>query len=311
MSFAISLFSTYYREITAVLAVLLFIIASRARMVVYIPNSKVGVVERLWSKHGSVRGGFIALAGEAGYQPEILRGGVHFFAPYQYRVHKVPLVTITQGEIGYLFARDGTPLKPGQTLASNLKASSFDDTRAFLLEGGQKGPQRQVLREGTYAMNLAQFIVLTSNGVSALSLDQNEQTLFEAMAQTLQSRHGFRPVVIKDGEDLLGVVTVHDGLSLPGGEIIAPPVGDRPGDESFHNSFQDADSFLRRGYRGRQYQVLTEGSYFINRLFATVEMIPKTTIPVGHAGVVVSYTGAKDIRLIESVISPRRTGRRR
>ncbi len=43
--------------------------------------------------------------------------------------------------------------------------------------------------------------------------------------------------------------------------------------------------------RGRQLQVLVEGTYYINRLFATVEMIPKTLIDVGNVGVVVSYTG--------------------
>ena len=34
-----------------------------------------------------------------------------------------------------------------------------------------------------------------------------------------------------------------------------------------------------------------EGTYYVNRLFATVEMIPKTIIEVGNVGVVVSYTG--------------------
>ena len=43
--------------------------------------------------------------------------------------------------------------------------------------------------------------------------------------------------------------------------------------------------------RGRQLQVLVEGTYYVNRLFATVEMIPKTIIEVGNVGVVVSYTG--------------------
>jgi uncharacterized membrane protein YqiK len=38
--------------------------------------------------------------------------------------------------------------------------------------------------------------------------------------------------------------------------------------------------------------VLVEGSYYINRLFATVEMVGKTMIEVGHVGVVISYTGA-------------------
>jgi uncharacterized membrane protein YqiK len=43
--------------------------------------------------------------------------------------------------------------------------------------------------------------------------------------------------------------------------------------------------------RGRQLQTLVEGTYYLNRLFATVEMIPKTIIEIGTVGVVVSYTG--------------------
>ena len=37
--------------------------------------------------------------------------------------------------------------------------------------------------------------------------------------------------------------------------------------------------------------MLVEGTYYLNRLFATVEMINKTVIEVGFVGVVVSYTG--------------------
>jgi uncharacterized membrane protein YqiK len=68
-------------------------------------------------------------------------------------------------------------------------------------------------------------------------------------------------------------------------------VGD--GDAALHhNSFQDPEQFLAAGgKRGRQLEVLVEGTYFINRLFATVETIPKTVVEVGHVGVVVSYTG--------------------
>jgi uncharacterized membrane protein YqiK len=99
--------------------------------------------------------------------------------------------------------------------------------------------------------------------------------------------------VIKGTDDLVGIVTVHDGPSLSQGEIICPTVGDDLDiPETYHNNFQDPDTFLRAGgQRGRQLQVLTEGTYYINRLFATVEMIPKTTIEVGNVGVVVSYTG--------------------
>ena len=92
---------------------------------------------------------------------------------------------------------------------------------------------------------------------------------------------------------MVGVVTVHDGPSLPQGEIIAPLVGGEAGAAaSHHNSFQDTERFLTAGgKRGRQLEVLVEGTYFINRLFATVETIPKTVVEVGHVGVVVSYTG--------------------
>ncbi|MEZ4684247.1 MAG: hypothetical protein R2932_59550 [Caldilineaceae bacterium] len=59
---------------------------------------------------------------------------------------------------------------------------------------------------------------------------------------------------------------MHDGPSLAQGEIIAPPVGDdatKP--ETYHNNFQDADRFLAAGgRRGRQLQVLVEGTYTIN-----------------------------------------------
>ena len=36
---------------------------------------------------------------------------------------------------------------------------------------------------------------------------------------------------------------------------------------------------------------LTDGTYFINRWFATIEIKPKTVVPIGYVGVVVSYYG--------------------
>ena len=45
----------------------------------FVPNDYVAIVEKLWSASGSVpEGGIIALGSEAGYQAELLRGGVHF-----------------------------------------------------------------------------------------------------------------------------------------------------------------------------------------------------------------------------------------
>lgn len=258
----------------------------------FIPNNRIGIVEKRFGGE-SLQTGLIALQGETGFQPQVLRGGLHYLMPIQYAVHRVPLVTITQGKIGYVFARDGRPLEPAQVLASNVAAFDFENVTEFLNNGGQKGPQRLILREGTYALNLMQFIVITEERVYSLPLNREEAEVVERMADVIESRNGFRPVTIKDRDDTIGVVTVHDGPSLPQGEIIAPVVGDNP-EQSFayHNKFQDADRFLKAsGMRGRQLQVLVEGTYYINRLFATVEMIPKTIIEVGNVGVVVSYTG--------------------
>lgn len=115
------------------------------------------------------------------------------------------------------------------------------------------------------------------------------------MAALIHDRNGFEPVVIRGKDDMLGVVTVHDGPSLPQDEIIAPKVGqDIAAPTTYHNKFQDPDHFLAAGgLRGRQLEVLLEGTYYINRLFATVEVVPKTVVDIGYAGVVVSYTGAR------------------
>jgi len=272
-----------------------------------IGNNEVGIVEKLWSRKGSLHNKIIALNGEAGYQPEVLRGGFHLIPGYQYRVHKVGLITIQRGRIGYVFARDGQPLgrysegdktvtASGQTLARVVANGEFADVRKFLQEGGQQGPQRAILREGTYAINLAQFTVIAGlDSIHHLPLGSKEELAqIQAVARKIEDQGGFKPIVIDGNTDQIGIVTVHDGPSLPQGDIIAPTVGDSREDPHYHNNFQDPEAFLRAGgFRGRQYHVLTEGTYFINRLFATIEFIPKVVIEPGEAGVVVSFHGER------------------
>ncbi len=286
------MFTLLGSEVTVV--VLILIIAALVKfsgIIKYIPNDRVGVIEKLWSSSGSVQNGLLALNGEAGLQPELRRGGFHFFAPFQYRVHIHPMVSVTQGTIAYVFARDGLDLPAGQTLADNARIVDFRNVRDFLRDGGQKGPQRMVLREGTHIINPALFVVMTEETTYSMSLDALEKAYYQQMRGVLDERGGFKPVVIKEvtgshDSDQLAVVTVQDGPGLLKDELLAPDVGDS------HNAFQEPEKFLAAGgRRGRQERVLVEGTYFINRLFATVELIKKTIIPVGFVGVVVSYTG--------------------
>ncbi|MBX9826857.1 MAG: flotillin family protein [Xanthobacteraceae bacterium] len=292
-------------EIDQIVPIVLWVIAAIAFLIVlrmsnvfrYIPNNQVGIVEKLWTTKGSIESGFIALRGEAGFEPEVLRGGLHVFFPFMYRIHKSDLVTVGQGTIAYVFARDGAPLGASQVLGANdtEDKSDFQAARKFLLAGGQKGPQRKILREGTYAINTTQFAIITHDRVYGHALSDQERDVLDAMKQTITDRVGFIPVVLAADQDLVGIVTVHDGPSLSSGEIIAPEVGtDLRNPDTFHNNFQEPERFLKAGgYRGRQLQVIVEGTWYINRLFATVEPVAKTVIPVGNVGVVIFYTGPK------------------
>src|SRR5262249_22084400 len=158
------------------------------------------------------------------------------------------LVTVPQGKIGYVYARDGEPLQPGQTLGRVVSSNNFQDARAFLGDNaskdestlGQRGRQRAILREGVYAINLAVFIVVPEDVVYRLNLGgQKELETVMTWQKELREVGGFSPVVIgapietwdpfvpdrKITVDTIGIVTVHDGLSLSPGEIIAPGVG--------------------------------------------------------------------------------------
>ena len=350
----------YWMLITSPLIVLLAAWLSGMR---YIPHNRVGIVEKLWAFRGSLgEGKIIALKGEAGFQAEVLRGGIHwFYYPWQYRIRKESLVVIAESKIGYVYARDGEPLSPVQTLGRVVHANNFQNTGAFLSANGQRGRQRGILREGVYAINLAQFVVITQSRVFAGPVRDEDDRKFHEWQIQLAARNGFDPVVIggrmyvmdpgsrkraankassngkanaenTDANDLpmapglpipptpvlddyvnsvdsaeidageqmrlqpddtIGVVTVHDGPQIDTAEIIAPEVTP-PEDEKGHEYFQDPERFLSLGgCRGKQLQVLTDGTFFINRWFATVEVRRKTLIPIGFVGVVVSYYGVK------------------
>jgi uncharacterized membrane protein YqiK len=280
----------------------------------YIPNNRVGIVEQYWSLRGSLKEGrIIALKNEAGFQADILRGGLHFgFFPWQFKVHIEPLVVIAESKIGYVYARDGSPLPSTQTLGSVVDCNTFQDARGFLANGGQRGRQRAILREGLYALNLALFVVITEDGVYSGPIHERDGKKYGDWLAQLMEVNGFSPVVIGHGgdsfigrtdqlasgvevildpTDTIGIVTVHDGAPIESGEIIAPEVN---GDAEDHQYFQDPEAFLRLGgRRGKQLQVLTDGTFFINRWFATAEIKPKTMIPIGYVGVVVGYYGER------------------
>src|SRR5262249_51485061 len=132
--------------------------------------------------------------------------GIHFgLWRWQYRVHKVPLVTVPQGKIGYVYARDGEPLPPSQTLGRVVPSNNFQDAKTFLLGDsreaeptrGQRGRQRSILRGGADAIDPALSVVTTEDAVYRLpQYGGRELETLTSWQNELKRVNGFRPVVV-------------------------------------------------------------------------------------------------------------------
>src|SRR5438093_2429366 len=177
--------------------VVLLLCLPRLLGIVYIPHTQVGIIEKIWSSKGSLKEGqIIARKGEAGFQARFLRGGIHFgLYPWQYRIHKELLVVVGEGKMAYIYARDGVPLEPTQTLGRNVGCNHFQDAIEFLESGGQRGRQRGILREGVYAINLALFVVISDERVFSGPVRESSDR-YESWKVQLASARAYNPVVI-------------------------------------------------------------------------------------------------------------------
>jgi uncharacterized membrane protein YqiK len=226
--------------------------------IVSVPEDSTAIVTKRWAWNGkSVPAGhIIALNSEAGYQADMLGPGLYFgYFAWQFSVKLQKFTSVPQGKIGIVEAIDGSPMDPGRVLASaQVECDSFQDARAFLSKGGQRGPQSDIIKPGSYRINTALFKVTV---VDAVQIDDNE----------------------------IGIVTVKDGAPLDTGEIAGPIV-------QGHDRFQNGRAFIAAGgKKGLQEDVLLAGTHFINPYFATVERQSLYEVPIGYCGVVVSYVG--------------------
>jgi uncharacterized membrane protein YqiK len=235
---------------------------------VLISERQVGIVVKRWGGRGLEPGRLIALSGEAGYQADTLAPGLHFgFWRWQYRIIKVPVTVVPQGEIALVLAADGAAIPAQRILGKIVDCDNFQDARKFLVNAGEKGRQLGMLTGGTYRINSALFTVITS--------------------QTAEN-HGMAPMQLeltRVNTDMVGIVTTLDGRPIEAGEIAgATIVG--------HDNFQNAQAFLDGGgSRGLQEQVLLSGTWNLNPWFVQVEQVPMVHIPIGHIGVVISFVG--------------------
>jgi regulator of protease activity HflC (stomatin/prohibitin superfamily) len=198
---------------------------------------------------------FLRNGGQKGPQVDILPPGKYRINTYLFRVHNVPALTVDQGQVGVVSARDGNPIQPGRLLAHKVDGhQAFQDGEAFLSSGGQSGPQIEVILPGRYRLNTDLFSV------------------------------SVQPATIVVANQV-GLITAKDGAPLPAGELVAVHV-------EGHNDFQDASAFLANGgQRGPQLDMLKPGTYYINPLMFDARVDDVQVVQRGEVAVLVSNVG--------------------
>ncbi|HUL61611.1 MAG TPA: SPFH domain-containing protein, partial [Methanocella sp.] len=215
----------------------------------------MGIVTKNMFGRKMPQGQIIATNREIGVQADILMPGLYWRMPFIYKIEKAPVTRIEQGNIGIMESIDGTPIKTGRLLGDEVECNSYQDARAFLENGGSKGPQVAVLRPGTYRINDKVFRVRVAPAVNVPT-------------------------------EKVGVVTALDGIPLPSGYIVAPA----PEGECQH--FQDGQAFINTGgFRGPQLETLQPGEYYINPLLFNVASYDVATVPPGYVAVIISSVG--------------------
>src|SRR5207244_763349 len=212
-------------------------------------------VERRYFGRTLPAGRVVAMRDEVGVQARVLPPGLQIMVPFVYVGRKTDMLMISEDEVGILESIDGLPLEPGRIFARHVEGhDTFQDGEAFLRNGGQKGPQIDILPPGQYRINTY---------------------LFTIRAQPV--------VTISKGQ--VGVVSARDGDPITPGRLLARKV-------QGHQAFQDGEAFLRAGgQRGPQYDLLKPGTYYINPLMFDVQLDKVAIVQRGEVAVLVSNVG--------------------
>ncbi len=202
---------------------------------------------------------FLRNGGQKGPQVRVLPPGNYRINTALFKVEKRPVTVIPNGHIGLITAMDGGRIPEGSLLSRKIEGhSNFEDGRAFIANGGQKGHQLDVLMPGTYRINTTLFVIKAVVPWTNIAADS------------------------------IGIVTVLEGRPImKAREIAAEELG-----LDVHNNFQDAAAFLKAGgQKGLQIPVLRSGNYAINPWFATIETVPMVEVKIGECAVVTSFVG--------------------
>ena len=141
------------------IGVITILFAFASTSFVFVPDGHLGHLFRVYGGGSLTDGRILAVNGENGPQAEVFTPGFHI-RPLLNVIYTVDTskeeVTIPQGKVGVLTARDGTPLRSGQAIADPFPPKygyQMLDATTFLNNGGQRGAQLTVLTPGKWRIN--------------------------------------------------------------------------------------------------------------------------------------------------------------
>ncbi|MBI5290008.1 MAG: hypothetical protein HY873_13625 [Chloroflexi bacterium] len=241
--------------IIGVVALVLLLLFFTSGMLVNIGGQQIGIMERKYFGKSLPEGRVVAMRGEIGIRAEVLQPGLHFMIPFLFRVTKDDMLVIGEDEVGLIESIDGLPLEPGHIFGRRVaNHDAFQDAEGFLRNGGQKGPQIDILAPGKYRINTYLFRIRTS---PAVVIAQNQ----------------------------VGIVNARDGLPIVPGRLLAHKV-------EGHQAFQDGEAFVAgNGQRGPQIEVMLPGRYRINSDLFNVEIQPASVVQANQVGLVTAKDG--------------------
>lgn len=154
-----------YRTISTIIGATIVILAILGTSFSYITAGSTGHLVKKYGSTTLAPGKIIAVNGELGRQARILSEGVNFSPLLNIinNVKEVQNIFIPKGFAGILIARDGKTLngfvsRPWKDIVKNSEKikdldSKMLEAKFFLENGGEKGPQLNVLAPGEYKIN--------------------------------------------------------------------------------------------------------------------------------------------------------------
>ncbi len=224
-----------------------------------VPPGKI--FAKVVSGHNSFQDGeqFLKSGGQKGPQIEILPPGTYRINTDLFRVEIQEATVIPAMKIGLVTALDGEPMPEKEYVAKPVSGhSDFQDASKFLEAGGQRGPQFDALKPGTYYINPLIFKV-----------DLDDVAVVErGQVAILVSNVGEEPAEIRQ--------LVEEAAQREGGASDGEPV--RALEDRLDVGIERY--VVPKGFRGIQQEVAGPGVYYLNRRAYMAYVVDTTNITI-------------------------------